>query len=309
MIARRASPRTRRFAGSGGARLVADVWGAESSPPLLLLHGGGQTRGAWGHAGARLATLGWHVVAPDLRGHGESDRSADGAYDLDLFADDVRALAAGLGGTPVLIGASLGGLSSLLAAGEAPRVRARSLVLVDVAHRPDPRGVRRIIDFMGGRPAGFVSIEEAAAAVAAYLPHRSAPDDTEGLRRNLRRRGRRWVWHWDPRLVEQFADRIDPAGSAERHLAAARRAGVPILLVRGGISDVLSDEIATEFCAGVPGSQRLDVPGAGHMVAGDRNDRFIEAIVPFLARALRPEPALQATAGAATRAPRPSSRG
>lgn len=306
MTARHAGPRTRRFAGAGGARLVADVWGADSSPPLLLLHGGGQTRGAWGNAGARLAGLGWHVVAPDLRGHGDSDRSADGAYDLDLFADDVRALAADLGGTPVLIGASLGGLSSLLAAGESPRVRVRSLVLVDVAHRPDPRGVRRILEFMSGRPAGFASVEEAAAAVAGYLPHRASPDDPEGLRRNLRRRGRRWVWHWDPRLVEQFADRIDPAGAAERHLAAGRRAGVPILLVRGGISDVLSEEIATEFCAGVPGSERVDVPGAGHMVAGDRNDRFIEAIVPFLTRVLRLESVPQ-TIAAATRDPRPSS--
>jgi pimeloyl-ACP methyl ester carboxylesterase len=137
---------------------------------------------------------------------------------------------------------------------------------------------------MGGRPDGFASVEEAAGAVASYLPHRVPPDDHEGLRRNLRYRGGRWVWHWDPLLVESFRGRIDPAGSDKRHLAAARSAGHPILLVRGGISDVLSEEIAAEFCENVPGTQRIDVSDAGHMVAGDRNERFIAAIVPFLAR-------------------------
>jgi pimeloyl-ACP methyl ester carboxylesterase len=276
-------PRTRRLAGSDGLVLVANVWGSDGSPPLVLLHGGGQTRAAWGEAAERLAALGWQVIAPDLRGHGESEWSADGGYDLDVFADDVRALVSGLDGAPVLVGASLGGLSSLIAAGEKPRATTRALVLVDVAHRPDRQGVRRIVDFMTARPEGFASLEEATASVAAYLPHRAPPRDPEGLRRNLRRRGSRWVWHWDPRMVDRFSGRIDPAGAAERHLAAARNADVPVLLVRGGISDVLSEEIAAEFCAAVPRSERVDVPDAGHMVAGDRNDRFVEAILPFLA--------------------------
>ena len=270
-------------AGRGGVALAADVWGAEDAPPLLLLHGGGQTRGAWGAAGPRLAALGWKVVAPDLRGHGESEWSPDGAYDLDLFADDVRALVAAVGGRPVLVGASLGGLSSLLAVGEAPRAAARALVLVDVAHRPDPAGARRIVDFLAADPDGFATVDEAAAAVAAYLPHRERPDLLDGLRRNLRRQGGRWVWHWDPLLLERLAGRIDAPGAAERHLAAANAARVPILLVRGGISDVVPEDIAAEFCASVPGAQRVDVAGAGHMVAGDRNEHFIEAILPFLA--------------------------
>jgi pimeloyl-ACP methyl ester carboxylesterase len=272
-----------RLAGSGDARLAADAWGAEDGPPLLLLHGGGQTRGAWGAAGARLAELGWRVVAPDLRGHGESDWVDGGTYDVDLFADDVRALVAGLGAPPVLVGASLGGLSSLLAAGERPRAHARALVLVDVAHRPEPAGVRRIFDFMSGRPDGFASVDEAAAAVGEYLPHRQAPDGHDGLRRNLRRRGERLVWHWDPALVASFRGRVDPRGSGERNLAAARSARCPILLVRGGVSDVVSRRLAAEFCALVPAAELVEVPGAGHMVAGDRNDSFIDAIVPFLA--------------------------
>jgi pimeloyl-ACP methyl ester carboxylesterase len=265
------------------AGLAADMWGHESSPSLVLLHGGGQTRHAWGEAGPRLAALGWRVIAPDLRGHGDSEWSPDGAYDLDLFAGDVRALVSELGGRPVLVGASLGGLSSLLAAGEAPRAAVRALVLVDVAHRPNPIGARRIIEFMSAHPTGFESVEEAAAAVSAYLPHRRRPDDDGGLRNNLRRRGSRWVWHWDPRILERLRGRLDRPGAAERHLAAARHADVPILLVRGGISDVVPEDIAAEFCRLVPRAQRVDVTGAGHMVAGDQNEQFIDAIVPFLA--------------------------
>ncbi|MEU9414958.1 alpha/beta hydrolase [Streptomyces sp. NPDC048272] len=278
-----ALPRSRNFVGRGGIRLAADVWGRASDPPLVLLHGGGQTRHAWARTGPRLAALGWRTIAPDLRGHGDSAWSADGDYDLDLFAGDVRAIAAQVGDRPVLVGASLGGLSSLLAAGEEPAVAVRALVLVDVAHRPDPRGFRRIVTFMRRDPDGFAEVGEAAAAVSAHLPHRPRPSDPEGIRTNLRRRGDRWVWHWDPRMLDSFEGRMDPPGMAERLLDAARHADVPILLVRGGSSDVVREEVARQFCAGVPKARRVDVAGAGHMVVGDRNEHFLDAIVPFLA--------------------------
>ncbi|WP_020666003.1 alpha/beta fold hydrolase [Amycolatopsis nigrescens] len=272
----------RRFLGHDGILLTADVWGEASSPPLLLLHGGGQTRHAWDRTGPRLAALGWRVVAPDLRGHGTSQWSADGDYDLELLAGDVRALVTELGDRPVLVGASLGGLSALLAAGEAPGAAIRALALVDVAHRPDPRGAHRIVEFMRQRPDGFASVEEAAAAVSAYLPHRPPPEDPDRIRNNLRRHGDRWVWHWDPRILDNFEGRMDPPGMAQRLLRAARHTEVPVLLVRGGISDVVRDDIATEFCDEVPNARRVDVADAGHMVAGDRNEHFIDAIIPFL---------------------------
>ncbi|MFB7179828.1 alpha/beta fold hydrolase [Streptomyces sp. NPDC056257] len=277
-----APPQQRDFVGHGGIRLTANVWGEEPSPPLVLLHGGGQTRHAWDRTGPRLAALGWRVIAPDLRGHGTSAWSADGDYALDLFAEDVRAIVARLGGRPVLIGASLGGLASLFAAGEAPRAAIRALVLVDVAHRPDPRGFRRIVAFMRGHPEGFADVGEAAAAVSAHVPHRPRPADPEGIRTNLRRHGDRWVWHWDPRMPDSFEGRMDPPGMAERLLDAARHADVPILLVRGGISDVVREDVAEQFCDSVPRARRIDVLDAGHMVAGDRNDHFLDVIVPFL---------------------------
>lgn len=270
---------------SRGAELVAEAWGQPGAPGLMLLHGGGQTRHAWRRAGAYLATLGYYVRVPDLRGHGDSAWSDDGDYSAELFADDVRAWCREDAVPPVLVGASLGGLSCLLAAGEAPQVRVQALVLVDIAHRGELVGISRILQFMKQNPDGFDNLEQAIDAVAQYLPHRSSAG--EGLRRNLRERDGRLVWHWDPRLL----DRVDPGARREQHQArmlnAARAVEAPILLVRGSHSDVLSPEIADEFCREVPRAQRADVEGARHMVAGDQNDPFLEAIVDFLQRTPR----------------------
>jgi pimeloyl-ACP methyl ester carboxylesterase len=276
-----------RIPGAGGVTLVADTWGDAGRAPIVLLHGGGQTRGAWGGAAERLAARGWRVIVPDLRGHGESDWSPDGDYSLERFADDLRALVGALDRPPVLVGASLGGIVSLVAAGEPPRVAPRGIVLVDVAHRPEPVGVSRILAFMRSRPDGFATVEEAAAAVAAYLPHRTAPDSIEGLKRNLRWKDGRWIWHWDPAVLAQFSRPGDRSAGAAKLLAAARAVTAPILLVRGALSDVLTEPIAREFCAAIPSAAYVDVADAGHMVAGDRNDRFVDALVPFLER-LRP---------------------
>jgi pimeloyl-ACP methyl ester carboxylesterase len=267
---------------SHGAELVAEVWGHPEDPCLFLLHGGGQTRHAWRRAGGRLAELGFYVRAPDARGHGDSAWSANGDYAGELLADDVRAWCRDAAQPPVLVGASLGGLCSLLAAGEAPRLAVRALVLVDIAHRGELIGVSRILEFMRRNPEGFDDLDQAIAAVAEYLPHRASAG--EGLRRNLRERGGRLVWHWDPRLLDRIDLHSEREQKAARMLAAARAIAAPILLVRGADSDVISEDIADEFCREVPGAARVDVAGARHMVAGDQNDPFLDAIVAFLRR-------------------------
>jgi pimeloyl-ACP methyl ester carboxylesterase len=252
---------------------------------VLLLHGGGQTRHAWGRTAEAVAGRGWRAVAVDLRGHGDSGWSPDGEYGLDRFAGDVRCLVDGVGSPPVLVGASLGGLASLLALGEPPPVEALGLVLVDVAPRMEEDGVDRIKAFMTSAPDGFASLDEAADAVASYLPHRRRPDDLGGLRKNLRRRpDGRWIWHWDPRFVHAPEERVRSNDFADhaRLAAAARAMTVPTLLVRGGISDIVSVDGAQELQELIPQAELIDVAGAGHMVAGDRNDRFSAAVLQFL---------------------------
>lgn len=283
---------------SHGAELVAESWGRARDPAVVLLHGGGQTRHAWRRAGERLAQLGFYALIPDLRGHGESAWSPDGRYSPDLYADDVRAWCALIEQSgekpPALVGASLGGISSLLAAGEAPRARPPALVLVDIAHRGEPVGISRILNFMRAYPDGFDSFEHALSVVAQYLPHRASASAGEGLRRNLRERDGRLVWHWDPRLIQGVES--TPATRAQysqRLLSAARAVNAPILVVRGADSDVLSPEIADEFCREVPRAQRADVAGARHMVAGDQNDPFLDVIIEFLKRPELSRPAVQ----------------
>jgi pimeloyl-ACP methyl ester carboxylesterase len=174
-------------------------------------------------------------------------------------------------------------MAALLAGGEDPPVRPLGIVLVDVAHRADPDGAQRVVDFMAARPDGFASLEEAADAVAAYVPHRPRPADVARLRRNLRERADgRLVWHWDPQLLVSMGDGHAALPDGARVLRAARAAGAPILVIRGALSDVLTEAIAVEFCAAVPGARRVDVDDAAHMVAGDRNDRFLGALGPFL---------------------------
>jgi len=269
----------------GEVSLVGDAWGDPAAPPVLLLHGGGQTRHAWGGTARALAAKGWRAIAVDLRGHGESGWSPDGVYGLVPFVGDVRYLANDMAdtGTPaVLVGASLGGLASLVAIGEAPHAPATALVLVDVVPRMEPEGVDRIKAFMTSAPDGFANIEEAADAVAAYLHHRPRPDDLSGLRKNLRQRpDGRWVWHWDPAFMTQ-GTRHNEFDDIDRLAAAARAITVPTLLVRGGISDVVSVDGARELQALIPHARLVDVAGAGHMVAGDRNDRFSDAVLTFL---------------------------
>ena len=183
----------------------------------------------------------------------------------------------------MLVGASLGGLASLIALGEPPPTDATALVLVDVVPRMEEEGVDRIRDFMTSAPDGFANLEEAADAVASYLHHRPRPGDLSGLQKNLRRRpDGRWRWHWDPSFIRGDPDRANDFADHERLEAAARAITIPTLLVRGGVSDVVSIDGAQELQALMPHARLVDVAGAGHMVAGDRNDRFSAAVIEFL---------------------------
>jgi len=277
-----------RFAGDG-LTLAADTYGPPDGPPVVLFHGGGQTRHAWGGTARLLGDKGWRATTVDLRGHGDSDWPAagdGGGYTLDEFAADVRAVAAVQSRPPVLIGASLGGLSSLVAIGEAPAGTsvASGLVLVDVAPRLEEKGIERIAEFMLGNLDGFASLEEVADAVAAYNPHRPRPTDLSGLRKNVRLRDDgRWYWHWDPAFL--LGGRQDEPRSVRnegRLEDAARALTVPTLLVRGRQSDVLSAEGARQTLELIPHARLVVVGGAGHMGAGDRNDAFNDAVIEFL---------------------------
>jgi pimeloyl-ACP methyl ester carboxylesterase len=283
---------TIEFAGRDGNRLVATAAGDPSDPPVLLVHGGGQTRHSWHTTTARLGAAGWYAVSMDQRGHGDSAWAADRDYSLEAFRDDLLAVAVTLG-RPVMIGASLGGTASLAALGAtATDPCGRALVLVDIAPHVEPAGVDRIRAFMTARVnEGFASLDEVADAVHAYNPHRPRPKDLDGLRKNVRLGADgRWYWHWDPAFMTRRSDEDVTVDEPRVRLvdrwvlvAAARSLTVPALLVRGRQSDLLSEEGARQFLDLVTHARFADVGGAGHMVAGDRNDAFNDAVTGFLA--------------------------
>ncbi len=271
------------IAASGGVSVAADIFG-DTGPLVILQHGGGQTRHAWKGAGEALARGGYRAVSLDARGHGDSEWSPTGDYSTDALVADLVAVVDHFGEAPVLVGASMGGGTSLVAAGEGV-VEATSLVLVDTAPRIEAEGVKKIRNFMAQAPAGFASLDEVADAIAAYQPHRQRPRTLDGLGKNIRLwPDGKYRWHWDPMFMQRPRMHLDER--IARQESAAIRLQCPTLLVRGGLSDVLSTQGAQKFLDLVPQAQYVNVTDAAHMVAGDRNDIFTKAVLDFLATAV-----------------------
>jgi pimeloyl-ACP methyl ester carboxylesterase len=247
-----------------------------------MLHGGGQNRFSWKNTGQVLADHGFHVVALDARGHGDSDRAPDADYSVDALSADVLKVLEQIDRPVVLIGASMGGLTSILVAKEAGPDVVTRLVLVDVVPRFEKDGSARIRDFMFSNVDGFDTLEQAADAIGAYLPHRKRPKNLDGLKKNLRFRDGKWFWHWDPAFLT--APKDDPFGRVERLEQAAIDLTIPILLIRGKLSDVVSAEGVQDFLSKVPRAEFVELSDAGHTAAGDDNDAFSEAVVSFVTR-------------------------
>lgn len=271
----------RFFEAPDGVRLAADTWGDPSAPPVILSHGGGQTRHAWGATARALANEGWYALAYDHRGHGDSGWSPGGRYGFSQFAGDMQLIASQLSAPPHVVGASLGGLSAMVSAGESDTPLYRSIVLVDVTPNLNREGVAHIFDFMSAHmEEGFASLEE-AAAVIAHFTGRPPRQDVAGLKKNLRLRDGRYYWHWDPNFFQLREDRkADPA----RACHAVQRIAAPMLLIRGRMSDVVTEKEVAEFRQLAPHAEYLDIEHARHMVAGDRNDIFTASVIEFLNR-------------------------
>lgn len=260
--------------------LVADACGDPSHQPVILMHGGGQTRHAWRTIMPRIEAMGLYAVTVDARGHGESGWAPDADYSGARFVDDIECIASRLSARPFLVGASLGGIMGILHAGSGLREIA-GLALIDCVPRMNEKGVNRIGDFMRAFPDGFASVEEAADAVAAYRTNHRRPSNTGGLMKNLRQgNDGRFRWHWDPRFMQINEDR----SPFEKLEAASARIAVPTLLLRGELSDVVTPEGVEAFRALVPQTEFVEIAGADHMVTGDMNSPYDCEVLGFLSR-------------------------
>jgi pimeloyl-ACP methyl ester carboxylesterase len=286
-------------------------WGRSGAPEVLCLHGGGQTAYMFEDLGARLGDR-YHLLAPDLPSHGDSDDVSPETVDPAALAAEAWVGTEHLVGTVAfgptafaatipplldefgfrsthLVGASLGGMISLSLAAYRPDL-VRSVTLIDVGHQLEPEGVRKIIDFMRAHDS-FGSLEEAAEEIANYLPQRKNVRP-ESLTRNLRQRSdARWVWkHGYGRRFRQLeAEGVEephPAENLDAMLAvvraAAERVTCPVLVLRGEESDVLSDEGAQAAVDLIPNARLEIVEKAGHLAVGDNPHSSVSLISAWL---------------------------
>ncbi|HEY3695418.1 alpha/beta hydrolase [Phenylobacterium sp.] len=281
-------PEVIQVEGADGLMLSGDISGPPDGPFVLMTHGGGQTRHSWRDTAKVLAGQGYRVLSLDMRGHGDSAWSPDADYRFQRYAADVEAVVRTMArGPAALVGASMGGLASLMASkplGE----RVGALVLVDVATRIAPEGVQRIGGFMRRHVDGFATLEEAADAVAEYRPGRPRPKSNTGLMKNLRLRpDGRYHWHWDPAMLRRGGD-VDQVIRTDLLDEAAGAIKAPVLLVHGVMSDIVDEAGIDTLRASIPQLEVAHVSGAGHMVVGDNNAVFEEVIVRFLNRVFQP---------------------
>jgi pimeloyl-ACP methyl ester carboxylesterase len=262
-----------------GTRLIADYFYGAAQPAVMLSHGFGQTRQSWLGTQRKLANLNIASLAWDMRAHGESDRNPhDLAYALDPFIEDVIAVSQRFDHKPVLVGASMGGLTGLVA--QAKQAIFSALVLVDVTPRWEAAGMQRILGFMNAFPDGFDSYDHAAEVIANYLPHRRERKSNAQLQYLLREQQGRLHWHWDRRLLKEFIEHDHDFQDVMREAAAS--IDVPVLLISGGKSDLVSQNTVNDFLELVPHAQHQSLAEATHMVAGDDNDNFSNTLIAFL---------------------------
>ena len=275
-----------RFKVRSSLNIEATLKGSPNDPLVILLHGGGQTRHAWKGTTEKLASSGFYAVALDLRGHGDSDWSKEGDYAIESYRSDLISIIEEIGKPASLIGASLGGMVSLSTAGDPEfEKHCSALVMVDIGIYPNEEGSNEILEFMSSGFKGFVSLEEASDAIAKYLPHREKPKDISGLKKNLRLKDDgKYYWHWDPKFIQSRTSNRTEHRS--KHKTYAHNVCIPTLLIRGALSNVVTEEEVKDFMETIKHAEFVEIDKAAHMIAGDRNDIFANAAINFLQKTI-----------------------
>lgn len=270
------------FEVDAGLQIKVTALGKTSDDLVILLHGGGQTRHAWGATSKKLSECGFYTLAIDLRGHGDSDWSPNGDYAIENFRDDLVSIIKQIGKPASLVGASLGGMISLSTAGDQNlREYCNALIMVDIGINPNEDGSNEILNFMRSGSNGFGSIEEASSAISRYLPHRQKPKDYSGLKKNLRlEHDGKYHWHWDPKFIDAISK--EQIAYRKRSKNYGNSVRVPTLLIKGALSKVLTQQEVDDFLKTIPHTEFVEIDRAAHMIAGDRNDIFANSAISFL---------------------------
>lgn len=268
--------------GADGNRLAFRRFEAAGGHPVLLLHGGGQSGRAWWRAAEWLAARGHASFIFDQRGHGDSEWLESGRYALDDFKDDLDLALEHWGRPCVLVGSSLGGLVSLLSTGGGHRLIS-GLVLVDTAPQLNEAEVHRLIRFLsGGGAEGFDSPEAAAEHMRAFFPER--PVKTASVMAGLfQDPAGRWRWRWDLRMILGERNSVGLPHQDRMH-ELAKKITVPVLLLRAGRSDLVSDAAVERLKRCTPQLELDLLEDSDHIVGGADGEMIMERILPFIER-------------------------
>lgn len=255
-------------------------WGAADAPAIVLLHGGHQSAHSWDLVSLSLARR-FRVLALDQRGHGDSEWARDANYANHEMALDAAAFIAATGpDKPVVVGHSMGGRNALLLAKE-HRALLRALAIVDVGPELSDAGREAIAGFVRANQE-FDDLEQFVENVRRYDPYRSRAHIERTVKYNmLRRADGRFISKCDatPRRLG-LARASEPRDQLT--LAEMEALDLPVLVVRGERSNVLSAEAAHRFRDALPRGRLVTVPNAGHGVPSQNTAGFLAALEAFL---------------------------
>jgi pimeloyl-ACP methyl ester carboxylesterase len=257
-----------------GMRFHFTEWGDPEAPPVLLLHGGNQSCHSWDLVSLHLSDR-YHVYALDQRGHGDTEWSRDVDYSMEAMVADVLAFLADQSvESPVIFGHSMGGRVTLDTLLDAPDL-ARAAVLVDVGPELSPVGVKVVGDFVAHN-IEFDDLDVFLDNVERYDPFRTREHIARTVKYNL-------LLRVDGKYVSKVDHRRMAGRLRNLELADMKNVLCPVLLVRGGESQVLLADAAARFVQALPHGRMVTVPHVGHNVHGGNTPGFLEAVNPFLA--------------------------
>ncbi|MBI3786595.1 MAG: alpha/beta hydrolase [Deltaproteobacteria bacterium] len=254
-------------------------WGAANAPPVLCLHGITQTAHSWDEVADDLGRD-HRVLCLDQRGHGDSDWAGDGDYTRQTQAADVAAITEALAlDRFVLMGMSMGGINSITFTARHPH-RVRALIIVDVSPEIQAKGVENIRHFIQQEDV-LPTFDAFVERAHAFNPRRSLDNIRSRLQHNLKQLPDGcWTWKYDP--VLRSPNRGFQASALSNLWDDVKAIHCPTLIIKGGESDILSTDSARKLQAAIPGSQLVEISGAGHSVMGDNPRDFVSAARDFL---------------------------
>lgn len=262
-----------------GRTISALKWGTES-PQLVLVHGSAQNAHTWDTV---ALAMGVSLLAIDMPGHGHSSWRSDGIYEPTVLAVDVAtAIETWAPNVRLVVGMSLGGLTTLALAGQRPNL-VTSLVSVDITPGVNSQKTKAITDFVNG-PQAFASFDELLARTIEHNPTRSKSSLRRGILHNAKQlEDGSWQWRYDRSTHpsgEQASKRLERLSALWDVVANLK---CPFTLVRGGTSPVVDDTDVAELKRRKPNAEVIVIDGAGHSVQGDRPVELARALTRLAA--------------------------